>query len=103
MFSGLQGMLTLQRMEARRHLPTEFLAAQRLRTSSNVMLQVPVPTPRKPGMDRTKTLGDDGGGGGKGLPASLSLPADAAAVRRTAPFRGLCLGQSWLAACCACC
>ena len=86
MFSGLQGILILQGTGARRHLPTEFLAAQRLRTSSNVMLQVPVPTPRKPGMGRTKTLGDDGGGGGKGgLPASHSLPADAAAVRRTAP------------------
>ncbi len=68
-----------------RHLPPEFVAAQRLREASNFMLQVPPPTPKQH-MARSRTLGDDGGN----LPAAGSLPADAAAAG--------CGGGGWTAA-----
>jgi len=68
-----------------RHLPPEFVAAQRLREASNLMLQVPPPTPKQH-MARSRTLGDDGGK----LPAAGSLPADAAAAG--------CGGGGWTAA-----
>jgi hypothetical protein len=69
----------------RRHLPPEFVAAQRLREAGNVMLQVPPPTPKQR-MARSRTLGDDGGR----LLAAGPLPADAAAAG--------CGGGSWTAA-----
>ena len=67
----------------RRHLPPEFVAAQRLRAGSNVMLQVPPPAPKQR-LGRAMTLGGEGANPGKGpagsLPASTSLPADAASM-----------------------